>query len=240
MLEFREGDAQAARDILQGCLAVFRASDDKWNATQALGSLAGIALWQGDRLAAARHLADGLVLVDELAYAFGAVYGVALAAELAQLGGEAVRAARLRAAAHSLRERYGFPAIRFWRGERASPEALRAALGDERFERASSEGRSLSQGAAVTEALAFAQAVAQSADATPTTPPIAAWPAGLSEREVEVLRLLAAGRSNREIADALVISLNTVARHVSNIFDKVGAQNRTEAAAFAHRHGLAP
>jgi DNA-binding NarL/FixJ family response regulator len=61
---------------------------------------------------------------------------------------------------------------------------------------------------------------------------------GLSAREIEVLRLVADGRSNREIADALVISTNTVARHVSNIFDKVGAANRTEAAAYAHRHRL--
>ena len=46
------------------------------------------------------------------------------------------------------------------------------------------------------------------------------------------------GRSNQEIADALVISLNTVNRHVSNIFVKIGAANRAEAAAFAARHGL--
>ena len=60
----------------------------------------------------------------------------------------------------------------------------------------------------------------------------------LSQREVEVLRLLAAGQSNREIADALCISLNTVATHVRNILAKTGAANRTEAAAYALRHGL--
>jgi pimeloyl-ACP methyl ester carboxylesterase len=60
----------------------------------------------------------------------------------------------------------------------------------------------------------------------------------LSAREVEVLSLIAAGRSNQQIADALVISLNTVNRHVSNIFVKIGAANRAEAAAFAARHGL--
>jgi len=64
-------------------------------------------------------------------------------------------------------------------------------------------------------------------------------PAGLSLREVEVLRLVAAGRSNREIGEALSISLNTVDRHVSNILTKVGATNRAEAASFAVRHGLA-
>jgi DNA-binding CsgD family transcriptional regulator len=64
------------------------------------------------------------------------------------------------------------------------------------------------------------------------------WPAGLTEREVEVLRLIAAGCSNRAIAQALFISPNTVLRHVSNIFAKTGVANRAEAAAYATRHGL--
>jgi len=63
--------------------------------------------------------------------------------------------------------------------------------------------------------------------------------AGLSPREVEVLRLLAAGKSNAQIADELVISQNTVIRHVSNIFAKIGAANRAEAAAYATRNRLA-
>ena len=70
-------------------------------------------------------------------------------------------------------------------------------------------------------------------DAAPT-----ALPDGLSEREGEVLRLIAAGKSNQQIADSLVISLNTVARHVAHILDKTGAANRTEAAAYAYRHRL--
>jgi pimeloyl-ACP methyl ester carboxylesterase/DNA-binding CsgD family transcriptional regulator len=62
---------------------------------------------------------------------------------------------------------------------------------------------------------------------------------GLSAREVEVLRLLATGKSNAQIADELVISQNTVIRHVSNIFAKIGAANRAEAASYATRQGIA-
>jgi DNA-binding NarL/FixJ family response regulator len=61
---------------------------------------------------------------------------------------------------------------------------------------------------------------------------------GLSARELQVLRLVAAGKSNREIAAALVISEHTVARHVQNIFGKLGVGSRTAAGAFAFEHAL--
>ena len=61
----------------------------------------------------------------------------------------------------------------------------------------------------------------------------------LTRREREVLRLVAAGRTNGQIRDALFISLNTVSHHLRAIFAKTDSTNRTEAAAFAHRHGLA-
>jgi DNA-binding CsgD family transcriptional regulator/pimeloyl-ACP methyl ester carboxylesterase len=60
----------------------------------------------------------------------------------------------------------------------------------------------------------------------------------LSSREVEVLSLLASGRSNQQIADELVISLNTARKHVANILGKTGSANRTEAAGYARDHGL--
>jgi DNA-binding NarL/FixJ family response regulator len=64
-------------------------------------------------------------------------------------------------------------------------------------------------------------------------------PGGLSRREREVLTLVAAGKTNRAIAAELFISEKTVARHVSNIFTKLGLSSRAEATAYAYRHGLA-
>ena len=63
-------------------------------------------------------------------------------------------------------------------------------------------------------------------------------PGSLTERELEVLRLLASGRTNREIADVLVISVHTVARHVQNIFMKLGLSSRAAATAYAYEHDL--
>jgi DNA-binding NarL/FixJ family response regulator len=62
----------------------------------------------------------------------------------------------------------------------------------------------------------------------------------LSERELQVLQLLAAGKPNKEIADELDLALNTIKRHVTHIFEKLGAANRTEATARARELGLLP
>ena len=73
----------------------------------------------------------------------------------------------------------------------------------------------------------------------PDDPPDGARLTSLTSREREVLRLIAAGRSNREIASVLFIAPKTASVHVSNILGKLGAASRTEAAAIAHREGLA-
>ena len=65
-----------------------------------------------------------------------------------------------------------------------------------------------------------------------------AYPSGLTAREVEVLRLVAAGKSNHEIAAQLFLSEKTVARHLSNIFTKLDVTSRTAAAAFAYEHHI--
>jgi len=82
------------------------------------------------------------------------------------------------------------------------------------------------------------EAVAQLALALESRPPQPSYPGGLSRREAQVLRMIAAGKSNQEIATAIFRSPSTVASHVRSILAKLGAANRTEAATFAARHGL--
>jgi DNA-binding CsgD family transcriptional regulator len=64
------------------------------------------------------------------------------------------------------------------------------------------------------------------------------YPDGLSGREVDVLRLIAAGKSNREIADEIVLSVRTVERHITNIYAKIGARGKADATVYALRHSL--
>jgi DNA-binding NarL/FixJ family response regulator len=70
------------------------------------------------------------------------------------------------------------------------------------------------------------------------TPPDALDTAGLTNREIEVLRLIATGATNREVADALVISEGTVKNHLSNIFSRLGLRDRTQAVMYARERGL--
>jgi DNA-binding NarL/FixJ family response regulator len=76
----------------------------------------------------------------------------------------------------------------------------------------------------------------EQAESQPARAP--AYPDGLTQREVEVLRLIAAGRTDREIAEELIISVRTVTTHVSHLLNKTGVANRAEAATYAARHGL--
>jgi DNA-binding CsgD family transcriptional regulator len=85
---------------------------------------------------------------------------------------------------------------------------------------------------------ALAERAASLQQKATSEPPKSDYPAGLSRREVEVLRLVAAGKGNREIAERLFVSPNTVANHVRSILTKTNTANRTEAAAFAMRHSM--
>jgi DNA-binding NarL/FixJ family response regulator len=76
---------------------------------------------------------------------------------------------------------------------------------------------------------------AQQGVARPATPPL---PDGLTDREVEVLALIASGLSNHEIAERLYVAETTVKTHVNRIFAKTGSRDRAQAAVYAHRHGL--
>ena len=64
------------------------------------------------------------------------------------------------------------------------------------------------------------------------------WPSGLSDREIDVLRLISLGRTNREVAERLFISPKTVGRHIENIYAKIGVSTRPAATLFAMQHQL--
>ncbi len=131
------------------------------------------------------------------------------------------------ALAHS---RHGFAMMRIARNAPGDAQAARALLGEARADANRLGMRALLERTDQAE---------RALDVAPQQGvPRTSYPAGLSAREAQVLSLVASGRGNREIGAQLFVSPNTVANHVRAILAKTGSVNRTEAAAFAIRHGL--
>jgi DNA-binding NarL/FixJ family response regulator len=118
---------------------------------------------------------------------------------------------------------------------------VRTALGDDEFDLAARSGSSMSWDDAVNEAIAICAAEVdepgESRPASRTSPPRAPE-VPLTDRELEVLRQIAAGDSNKDVAAALGITPKTVMHHSVAIYRKLGVRGRAEATAYAYRHGL--
>jgi predicted ATPase/DNA-binding CsgD family transcriptional regulator len=165
----------------------------------------------------------------------GCLEGLALVA----IGrGQAAWAARLFGAAEALREAIDEPVLPPFRAryERAAA-TVRSVLDEAAFARAWGAGRALPLEQAIADALALAAEIATPPDVAHRSEPSSA--AQLSAREAQVLRLLADGQSNKEIARELALSVHTVERHLANVYAKIGARGRADAVAYALRHGLA-
>jgi predicted ATPase/DNA-binding CsgD family transcriptional regulator len=156
--------------------------------------------------------------------------------------GEARRAGRLFGAAEAMRETLG-EAVPFqlkpeeiaWR----EPHRLgaRSLLGEEAWEEALAEGRAMGLKEAIEYALSSEElSPTTSVPEQPATPD---RPAGLTNREVEVLGLVATGMTNAQVAETLFLSPRTVQRHLNSVYHKIGVGSRTAATRFALEHGLA-
>jgi len=232
----RRGDYQTARLRFEESQVAFAASRAGPGLPLVTGELGWLAYEEGD-LDEARHcFGESLTAAQEVADTLLAAVALWGLAGVAVRRGESSVAARLLGAAETVlagREPVAF-------GVRAPYREIvdrtRVVLGETAFHAAWTAGQALS----LDEAIAYAAETA----ATLTEPPVRAATAdivradGLSAREVEVLVLLGEGRSNREIAAALVLSVRTIEHHLARIYAKINARGRTDAAAYAVRHGL--
>jgi non-specific serine/threonine protein kinase len=231
----RQGDHALAGTRCDEAMALHLQAGDERGVAMPLLILADGAHEQGDLGRAEALFAQALRLLHE----FGDPVGVAecltgLAAVAAEVS-QPQRAARLFGAAQAARERSGNATSRVIVSATyaAAEAAARRALGDEGFEAAHAAGRALPPAEAVLEAVGGRT---KQATRQPSSPPAAG--AALSRRELEVLRLVAEGRADKEIAAALSLSPRTVGRHVGSILAKLGVDSRAAAAALAVRRGL--
>jgi non-specific serine/threonine protein kinase len=155
-----------------------------------------------------------------------------VSAVLAGLRGQPTEAARLWGAAQSLRETLNISLAPIEQSYYDPPiQAARSQIDDATWKAARAEGRRMSPEQAVEHALESLQTPAPTS-ATPE------YPADLSAREVEVLRLVARGMTNAQIASELYISPRTVNAHLGSVYHKIGSNTRAEATRFASEHGL--
>jgi len=243
LLALRSGDrAAAVRELTDG-LALFRRLDYGWAIGRCAWALAMARLHD-------RALDEaGALLVEALDRhrAVGDTRGLAQCLEAAGgvLGarGRGDAGARLLGAAAECRQRLAAPLPDEDRADHdAALHAVRRDIGPEPAEQAFAEGRGLRP----DEAADLARTALDEPDpapppATPAAPRRAAVrPGGLTRREAQVADLVAAGRTNRQIARALTISEKTVEVHVHNVIAKLGAQSRTEVATWVVAEQGAP
>jgi DNA-binding CsgD family transcriptional regulator len=164
-----------------------------------------------------------------------------LASLVAVQGGEMTWAARLLGAAEALREAIGVP---IWPVDRPGYERLvadvRTNLGEKASAVAWAEGRAMTpeQALAARGPITLPQPLPTTPSSTPPVKPAAAYPDGLTAREVEVLRLLARGMTDTQIAEHLVISPRTVNNHLTSIYSKIQVSSRSAATRYAMEHQL--
>jgi len=162
------------------------------------------------------------------------VTGAGLLAARMGKGPDATRLFAFAASLQSMTGYAGLPADQSAVAE-ALP-ALRAALHDADFSKEWAVGTALSLDAVLFEAKSLLEHLASMPELQPPGSPDR--PAGLTRRELGVLQHIAAGRTNREISEALFISQTTVISHVHNILAKLELDSRSAAAAWAVRHGF--
>jgi len=239
LIHLEQGQMKTARALLEESLSI-----DKQFGTEAedihiaLGRLLAL---QGDAASARRQYQESLTLLFE-----SNVCKENLAASLEGLAalevgqGAPSLAARLWGAAEALREAIGAPIYPVYRAsyEQAIAQA-RATLGEQAFRTAWAEGRSLTpEQALAAQEPEMIPVGGPSVPQPPATMQTPTYPAGLTAREVEVLRLIAQGWTDAQIAEHLVISPRTVNRHTTSLYSKLKVSSRAAATHYAIEHNL--
>ena len=223
-------DLAAAAEYFGAALALYRQIDARPEMARCLAGIGRIALAQGDLTVAADSLTESVRLSLATGHRLAIARGLQALAALASALGETAHAVRLAGAAQAASKAIGAqPSASASRQLGSLLEAAAGCLGPGAVASLLAEGKAMSP----NQAMQLLAAPRPAAAAPETGGP-------LSGREFEIATLAVSGLSNREIAEQLFIAPATVARHVANIFTKVGVSSRGQLAAWMAEHGPGP
>jgi len=243
-MAFYQGNYTTELASMEESLAIMRELGDRRSSARLLWFLGHAAFVQDDYAKARTFYEEALAILQELGIKWFIASCLDGLAEVAVAQDQPAWAAHLLSAAALLREALGVspPPYNLANYERAV-DSTRAQLGEERFAAAWAEGREMTLEQVLAE-----QARATTPGQTSTVPtiqqpadtaaPPPTYPDELTPREVEVLRLLASGLSNAQMAEKLIISPRTVHAHVRSIYSKLGITSRSSATRYAIDHKL--
>ena len=235
------GDYEQAQTLHEESLALKREQGDEWSIANSLMSLAILARLHGNHQQAIEHIQEGLTLFEKIGDRTNIAFCLLEFSIIAAVQGNSQLAVQIYGSANKFLEDLGYPREHAYRAESESQmTAVRTRMGETTFNAAWERGCALTLDQAIEQVQGGG--VPEQKTVSPTLPALDAKDqtlvVSLNEREIEILRLIADGLSNNEIAERLVIALSTVKWHINNLFGKLGVHSRTQAVAQAKELGL--
>ncbi len=229
-----QSDIVLAYPLAKKSVELYREIGHRHGTAESLAGLGKVVAAQGDYAGAQRLYEESLAISGELGEKWVIAVCLVELGEVVAAQRQLAWAAQLWGASEALRDVIGIPIPPIKRADyERSVSAARAHLGEKPFAVAWAQGHSMTP----EQALATKGQKPTPAPRTPVVPP--AYPAGLTVREVEVLRLVAAGLTDLQVAEKLILSPRTVHAHISSIYSKLGITSRSVATRYAIEHHLA-
>lgn len=228
-------------------MTLFREIDDRWAIAYSLIELAHVVFKQGDAITARKLTEESLAISIGLGYMRIIADSLEHLAEILAALGEPAKATRLWGTEEALRDGAiasgsFLPNMPFNQREsyHRSMAAVRSILGETSFATAWTEGRTMSpaQALAAQGSVFLSTSSLSGQSTTLSAKSRSSYPDELTEREVEVLRLVACGLTNDQVAEQLVISPRTVNSHLTSVYAKIGVSTRSAATRYAIEHKL--
>jgi predicted ATPase/class 3 adenylate cyclase/DNA-binding CsgD family transcriptional regulator len=239
MLALSEGDTALARSQVEQALALFKEMQQQHGVAVSLYALAQVATVQGNHAGSQALYEQGLSVASKAGDKRTIPSGLEGLADAVAAQGKYAWAAHLWGAAETLREAIGVPLPPVERvSYHRTVAATRTQFGEQVFATAWADGRTMSPEQALATRGQVAFPIPGKLSSSPATASPAPYPDGLTAREVEVLRVVAQGLTNEQVAQHLVISPRTVDKHLTSIYSKIGVSSRSAATRYAMDHHL--